>query len=149
MIARKYIDTSSATIAAMRDYENMQAIIDNTPDSIQEVSGRMTAPRSAQVTGMPSAFNPGAGQEQLADLIDKMDILQDRYHIAVDYMSWFTPAWERLEEQEQQILSEIYMSNQFRNGARYRLANSLNYTERHVDRLRAKALQKMQTLLYG
>jgi len=149
MIAWKYLDTNAATIAAIRDYENMQAIIDNTPDDIHDVSTRMNSPRSSQITGMPSAWNPNAGQELLTNLIDKMDVLKNRYRVAEEYMSWFAPAWKQLEEREQQILSEIYMSGQLRNGARYRLANSLNYTERHIDRLRAKALQQMRTLLFG
>jgi DNA-directed RNA polymerase specialized sigma subunit len=82
--------------------------------------------------------------------LDRLDVLEERERVAKAYMAWFIPAWDRLTEQEQLILTEFFMvSNQFRNGARGRLASKLNYTERHIDRLRADAIQKLQTLLFG
>lgn len=149
MIAWKYIDKRAATIAAIRDYTNMRAVINNTPDEIKELYGRMTAPRTPNMSGMPTNPNPLAGQSSLAGQIDKLDILRDRYSSAIEYMSWCEPAWGVLTDKEKRILSEYYMGEGIRNGARVRLADEFNYTERHIDRLCGKAMRRLRSLLFG
>lgn len=148
-IAWKYIDKRTATVAAIRDYTNMRAVINNTPDEIKELYDQMSAPRTTNISGMPTTHNPLAGQNSLAGQLDKLDILRDRYSSAIEYMSWFEPAWGTLTDKEQRILTEYYMSDCFRNGARIRLADEFNYTERHIDRLCVKALQRLRALLFG
>jgi DNA-directed RNA polymerase specialized sigma subunit len=109
----------------------------------------MTSPRSSVITGMPSARDPQAAQERLTEQIDKMDVLRERYNTASEYMSWFVPAWTALTDRERLILTEYYMGDGFHNGARGRLAGELNYAERHIDRLREKAVQRLKVLLFG
>ena len=149
MVAWKYIDKVSATIAALRDYENMRAIINNTSDEIKELHAHMASPRAANLTGMPSVRNPLSGQDKLVEQIDKMNVLNERYNTAIEYMAWFEPAWAILTDREQHILSECYTGENFRDGARLRLSGELCYTERHIDRLRAKALARLKSLLFG
>jgi len=64
-------------------------------------------------------------------------------------MAWFQPAWNTLTEQERSILQECYMAGSVRDGTRARLADELNYTERHIDRLRGDALRRLKLLLFG
>jgi hypothetical protein len=149
MIAWKYIDKINATIMAMRDYDDMRFIINSTPDEIKEVYDKMTAPRQSALTGMPSVFNPKSGEDNLAAHIDKLDVLRERYTAAVEYMTWFGSAWSTLTENEKHILREFYMGASLRSGATARLMVELNYTERHVERLRSKALKHLQVLLFG
>ena len=149
MIAWKYIDKAAASVAAMQDYDSMRAIINNTPDEIKAVYTKMTSPRKANHSGAPSSRNPCAGAEKLAEQIDRLDILRERYGNAVEYMAWFEAAWGTLDDTEQHILREFYMSDNLRSGATSRLSEDLNFTERHVDRLRSKALRRLQLLLYG
>ena len=149
MIAWKYLDKTSATITAMRDYESMRVIINNTPDEIKEVYEKMATPRSPNLTGMPSAKNPQSGTDKLAAQIDKLDVLRERYSNAVEYMAWFESAWGTLDDTEQRVLREFYMTTNQKSGATYRLMAQLNYSESHVERLRSKALNHIRTLLYG
>ena len=149
MIAWKYIDKAAATVAAMRDYDSMRVIINNTPEEIKALYERMTTPRAPALSGLPSARNPKSGEDKIIEQLDKLDLLRDRYSNAVEYMSWFAPAWNVLSESEQHILERYYMDESLRNGGRGRLAGELNYTERHIDRLRGKALQRLQVLLFG
>ena len=58
MIAWKYLDKTSATTAAMQDYDSMRSIINNTPDEIKEVYEKMSAPHSANHSNVPAAHNP-------------------------------------------------------------------------------------------
>lgn len=149
MIAWKYIDKTAATVAALRDYDNMRAIINNTPDDIKELREKMASPRTPRLTGMPLAHNPNAGENKITVHIDRLDILRERYNIAVEYMVWFESAWGTLTDREKHILRECYMSESLRGGARLRLAEELSYTERHIDNLRDKALKRLRILLFG
>jgi hypothetical protein len=149
MIAWKYINKTAATIATIRDYDDMAAIIENTPDEIKLLRENMTSPRSPNMSGMPSTHNPQSGEEKLVAQIDRLNLMEERYRTAREYMDWFKPAWSELAEREQRILRECYMADSLRNGARFRLAEELHYSERHIDNLRDKALRRIQTLLFG
>jgi len=92
--------------------------------------------------------NPQAGTDKLVAQLDKIDILRERYSQALEYMSWFEPAWSSLTDTEQHILAEFYMGNDQKSGATYRLMNELNYSESHIERLRAAALNHLRSLLY-
>lgn len=84
----------------------------------------------------------------MAAQIDKLDILRERYSLAIEYMAWFEPAWANLTDAEQHVLSEFYMTDNRKSGATYRLMNELNYSESHIERLRSNALNHLRSLLY-
>lgn len=149
MIALKYINKNAATVAAIRDYENMRFIINNTPQEIKDVYEQMTSPRGPKLSGMPSVRNPQGGADKIAAQIDKLDILRERYSQAIEYMAWFEPAWSSLTDSEQHILSEFYMTDNKKSGATYRLMSKLNYSESHVERLRSNALNHLRSKLFG
>ena len=149
MIALKYINKNAAAIAAIRDYNNMRFVINNTPQEIKDVYEKMASPRSPKLSRMPYARNSQGGADKLAAQIDKLDILRERYSQAIEYMAWFEPAWSSLTDTEQHILVEFYMSDNQKSGATYRLMSELNYSESHIERLRSNALQHLRSLLYG
>ncbi len=148
-IAWKYIDRIAATKAALRDYDSMKAIIDSTPDNLKDMYEQMTVPRSAIPTGLPTAHNPQTGEDILSSQLDKLDIFRDRYNAAVEYMSWFEPAWNALTAEEQHILREFYAGASCRSGATSRLMGEYHVSESHVERIRRKALCRLQLLLFG
>jgi len=149
MIALKYINKNAATIAALRDYHNMRFIINNTSEEIKDLYEKMSAPRVPKLSGMPSARNPQAGADKITSQIDKLDILRERYNQAMEYMTWFGPAWSSLTDDEQHILSEFYMADNQKSGATYRLMSQLQYSESHVERLRSYALSHLRSKLFG
>ena len=89
----KYLDKRSATIAAIKDYDAMQFIINSTDDEIKRTYEKMTSVGSPKWDGMPHAHNPKAGEERMINAIAEIDILKERYRQAVEYMEWFKPAW--------------------------------------------------------
>lgn len=139
---------NAATVAAIRDYENMRFIINNAPQEIKDVYAQMTSPRGPKLSGIPSARNPQAGADKLAAQIDKLDILRERYSQAIEYITWFEPAWSSLTDTEQRILNEFYMRDNQKSGATYRLMDVLSYSESHIERLRSNALNHLRSLLY-
>jgi len=149
MIAWMYLDKPAGTVAAMRDYDSMRAVINNTPDEIKEVYERLSAPRDAKLTGLPSARSQQASEDKLAAQIDKLDVLRERYGSAVEYMAWFDAAWGTLEDNEQMILREFYMTGDQRSGASARVECAIGYCERHIRRMKDKALARLSILLFG
>jgi len=127
----------------------MRAIINNTPDEIKDVYEKMSAPRSAKLTGLPSPRNPQAGEDKLAAQIDKLDLLRERYSSAVEYMAWFESAWGTLTDTEKQILKEYYMTDNQKSGAAARVECALGYCDRQIRRIKEKALERLSVLLFG
>lgn len=149
MIAWKYLNKQSATINALRDYENMLRVIEITPEEIKAVQEAMSSPPSAKLDGMPHQRNIRSGESMLCKAIDKLDVLSERYKQAVEFMNWFKPAWDSLDEEEQLLLREFYLKEQSKTYASIRLADMLNYEERQIRRLRDKAVAKLTLFLFG
>ena len=149
MIAWKYLNKPSATVAALQDYSTMREIINITPQETKALYDRMTSVGGRPLTGIPTSWNPQAGEDRLIKSLDTLDVIQERYRQAVEYMSWFEPAWATLTDTEQTILREFYMNGNLRSGANIRLQQSLNYSHAQVDRVRSKALARLAHLLFG
>ena len=107
----RYLDKRSATIAAVKDYDAMKFIIENTDQEIREEREKMTGLGSPNWDGMPHAHNPNAGEERIIKGIEEIDVLKERYRQAVEYMDWFKPAWEELSEDEQFVLESFYQDD--------------------------------------
>lgn len=149
MIAWKYLNKPSATVAAMQDYSTMREIINITPQETKELYDRMVSVGNRRVTGVPSGWNPQAGEERLVKSLDTLDVIQERYRQAVEYMGWFEPAWATLTDTEQMVLREFYMNGSRKSGATARLQEELNFSERQVERIRSRALSRLTHLLFG
>ena len=150
-IAWIYLDKKSATVNVLKDYSDMEFIINSTPDDVADVRAKMTAVKAVAPTGAPptSSPNPHAGETRLAAQLDEIDVLKERYRQALEYMEWFQPAWDTLTETEQIILKEFYMGGNQRSGAGPRLETRLNYGHSQIERLRSKGLSRLSTLLFG
>jgi hypothetical protein len=120
----KYIDKQAFTIAALQDFNAMKDIISITPEETKETY-------------------------TLIEDKETDDPVLKRYDVALKYMKWFLPAWNRLKEQDRNILKEFYMSGDLKSGATVRLQHKLNYSDRQIDRLRASALKELILRLLG
>jgi len=114
MIAWVYLDKKSAAADALKDYASMDYIIQNHRDDIEETRSKMTERPSSSVAKLPEANNPQAGEARLAALLDEIDVLRERYRRALEYMEWFSPAWDALNDDERFVLSEFYHGDEDR-----------------------------------
>ena len=149
-IAWTYLDKRSATVSALNDYIHMDFIIRSHPDRTMESHSRMTAIHASVLSGMPHHPDHLAVETQLAATIDEIDIIQERYRQALEYMEWFQPAWERLTEDERFVLGEFYKDADERtvDGItsicnHFRIERSSAYNKKN------RALAKLALLLYG
>ena len=62
MIAWKYLNKPSATVAALQDYATMRDIINITPQETKELYDRMISTGGRQLTGLPTSWNPQANE---------------------------------------------------------------------------------------
>ncbi|WP_040197197.1 hypothetical protein [Candidatus Soleaferrea massiliensis] len=149
-IAWIYLDKKAAAIDALKDYSSMEYIIKNHQEDLEEVQERLTSIRSSHLTGMPSAHNPKAGENKLISCIDEIDVLKERYRQALEYMDWFKPAWDALNEEEQFVLSEFYRIEDARQtdaigviSDRFHIERSSAYKKKN------RTLERLAILLYG
>ncbi len=149
MIALTYIDKKSATIAAIKDYENMKLIISTTPQEIKEEYEDIISINSPSFDDMPKAHNPHAGENKVIHSLDKINVMLERYRQAVEYMEWFEAALLSLSEEERMVLKEFYMQGNQKSGASARIQIKMNYSPRQVERLRQKSLERLMFNLYG
>ena len=85
MIAWKYLNKPSATVAALQDYATMRDIINITPQETKELYDQMISVGSRPLNGLPTSWNPQAGEERLVKSLDTLDVIQERYRQAVEY----------------------------------------------------------------
>ena len=88
----KYLDKKAAAIAALKDYDSMKFIIDNTDADIKNTYHKMAGIGSPGFDGMPHSKTPQAAESRVTSCIDEIDVLKERYRQATEYMSWFVPA---------------------------------------------------------
>ncbi len=145
-----YLNFKKATEEVLRDFNSMQYIIDNTDEKIKNIRDDLSSVQSPSWDGLPKAFNPKANEDKLISGIDEINMLQERYRQAVEFMEWFMPAWNHLSEDEQFMLHEFYMSSpEEQLVARYTVAEHYNIDESYSYRKKNHALAKLTTLLYG
>ena len=146
----KYLDKRSATIAAIKDYDAMQFIIDSTADSIKAEREKMSGLASPNWDSMPHISNPGAGEDRILDGLEEIDILKERYRQAVEYIDWFRPAWEQLTEDERYCLETFYeCENTYGSNAAYSIAVYLNVEQPTAYKRKNRALDRLTVLLFG
>ena len=145
----KYLDKRSAAVDALKDYDSMAFIIANTSNEIKNTRDDMDSIRSPQFDGMPRTHNPQAGEERILKNIEEIDILQERYRQAVEYMEWFKPAWEELSSEERYVLETFYRDEGGQTGAVYEICSQLNVERSTAYNRKNRALAKLAVLLYG
>ena len=78
-IMYKYLDKRAAAIAAIKDFDSMRFIINNTDSEITAEREKMIGAGSPNMDGMPHAHDPSAAEERIAGGIDEIDVLKERY----------------------------------------------------------------------
>ena len=146
----KYLDKRAATIAAVKDYENMRFIIASTDDEIKAEREKMISLGSPRLDGVPHAHNPHAGEDRILKSIEEIDILRERYRQAVEYMNWFEPSWGQLSEEDQYVLLTFYSEeNTYGSNAVYSIMEHFHIELSSAYNRKNRALSRLTVLLYG
>ena len=146
-IAWKYLDKKSAAADAVTDYGSMKFIIEHTDDEIKAAYEKMGGISSPQFDGMPHAHNPHAAEDRMAEGMDEISVLRERYREAVEFMAWFKPAWEELTEDERYVLECFYMGAD--GPAVNAVCERFQIERNSAYRRKNRALSKLSVMLYG
>lgn len=138
-----------SVLVALKDYSSMEFIIANTSSEIKNARDKMSAVRSPQYDEMPRTHNPQAGEERILNGIEEIDILQERYRQAVEYMDWFKPVWEQLTADERYVLETFYDEECSQTGAMYEICDHFSIERSSAYNKKNRALAKLAVLLYG
>jgi len=92
---------------------------------------------------MPQVRNLNSHENMLVSSISKMDVLNQRYKQAVEFMNWFKPAWDTLCEEEQIILSEFYLVAGSKTDAVENISEQLHIERAQIYRRKDKALNRL------
>ena len=149
MIAWRYLDKQQATLNALNDYKNMETIIEITPQEIKDIRVDMVKTRSSAPDGMPHTRNIRSGENMLCSAIDQCDVMNNRYQQAVEFMSWFAPAWLQLFEEERLLLEAFYMEEDNKTTAVEKISELLHLERAQIYRRKDKALNRLTIFLYG
>lgn len=152
MIPWMYLNKEAASINALKDYASMEQIIESYADDLTESSEFLTSPHSAGITTVPKkgSGNIRSTERRMADAIDRIDVVKERYAKALEYMAWFRPAWDALDEPEQQLLEEFYLEEgKTRAEIVKSLCEKMFCEKSSVYRAKEKALGHLTLLLYG
>ena len=146
-IAWKYLDKKSAAADAVKDYGSMKFIIEHTDDEIKAAYEKMGGVSSPQFDGMPHTHNPHAAEDRMAEGMDEISVLRERYREAVEFMAWFKPAWEELSEDERYVLECFYMGAD--GPAVNAVCERFQIERNSAYRRKNRALSKLSVMLYG
>ena len=105
----------------------------------------MSGVGSPALDGLPRGHDPRGREKRLAAGIDQLDCLAERHSRAAEYMSWFDPAWEQLDEDERYVLTGFYIERVSMD----EMTEKLGVEAKGVYTRKDRALKRLSLLLYG
>ena len=149
-IAWIYLDIKSAAMKALRDFPGMERIIQNHQDNARELQAYLTSGSIPQLKGIRGIPNPRTAENMMASALDLIDLEEERYQQALEYMTWFRPAWEELSDEEHIVLSAFCQWDDMSKAEIIqRLGDLLGLEKSAVYTRRDKAAGHLAFLLYG
>ena len=86
----------------------------------------------------------------MAEGVDEISVLRERYRQAMEYMAWFVPAWEELSEDDRYVLDAFYSEdNEYGSSAAEDVADYFGIERASAYRRKNRVLEKLTTLLFG
>ena len=125
-------------------------IIDHTEEEIRSESMKGDGYRSPVFDGMPHAHNPTAGEDRIIKKLDTINLLEERYRDAIEYMKWYKPAWEALTNDERFVLETFYREeNGYGSNAIFAIMQHFGIEQTSAYKRKNRALDHFSLLLFG
>ena len=146
-ISWTFIDKYKATVEAVEARPGMHFVVEHTPEEMQKVRSQMTTASSPNYSGMPHVHNPKSGEDRMLAGIDKLNLMEERYNQALEYLEWFEPAWEKLSEDDRYVLEKFFIDDD--PDTVEELSEYFHIERSSVYVKRKRAVSKLSALLYG
>jgi len=145
MISWSYLNKREATIKAIKDYDIMKFIIEDTNNEIRQINEQTESIGVPKYAEHIRSRNTHSGEDRIINAIEEIDTLKERYRQAQEYMAWFEPAWRQLSEDEQYILESYYLEE----ASYLDICDHFNIEKSSFYVKKKRALDHLTTLLYG
>ena len=145
MISWSYLNKREATIKAIKDYDIMKFIIEDTTNEIRQINEQTESIGVPKYAEYIRSGNTHSGEDRIINAIEEIDTLKERYRQAQEYMAWFEPAWRQLSEDEQYILESYYLEE----ASYLDICDHFNIEKSSFYVKKKRALDHLTTLLYG
>lgn len=146
----KYIDKRQAAVNALKDRPYMEFILANTEKEIQEAYDSLTDLRSVNLEKVSSSHGPHSSEDRIIGVLERIDLKKERYAEAKEYMAWFLPAWNALNEEDQWILDTYYgQDHEYGDNVADEISEHFNIERSSAYRRKNRALERLTMLLYG
>lgn len=148
-ITWQYLDKKAATVRALKDYSAMEYIINSSDLEIKDIEDSMVYISSSVISNTPKSKNKNQLEDRIIKSVDKIDILKERYRLAIEYMRWFKPAFNQLSEDELFVLKTFYLDETLVSSPVYKVCEHFSIERSSAYNKKNKALEKLSLLLYG
>lgn len=147
----KYLDKKKATIEALKDYPMQKKILNMAQTELADIRADMSGIHGIVCSDMPrSPHNPSARENHMLQAIDQMDVIRERHRLAVEYMRWFSPAWEALSSDDQFVLETVYMRPETTlDGSLLVIQHKYSIERTSAYKRSQRAVYRLSVLLYG
>jgi hypothetical protein len=149
MAQRKTNPKYDEIIDAIERYDDMLRFAASTEEAIVAVNARMAAPRSANLSGIPSSHNSHAFETMLVDAMDKKALLAKQKAHAEVYIAWFENSRHMLSAEAQDILTTLFRNHDMLKAeAVENLAEKYDVSERTIEYRKTAALDRLAGFLF-
>lgn len=143
----EYLDIEGATIRMLRAWDDKIWIAEHSKPYTDMLNDRMISSKPS--LGSEPVQGGSSRQEQnLCDLIDKLDIASVRYEHAVKFLQEMDSAWQQLTADEQYMITERWINHGTNNGIDHIMEKFYVGKTEAYDRSKA-ALRRLAVLIYG
>ncbi|MGI6361470.1 MAG: hypothetical protein ACOX05_04100 [Bacillota bacterium] len=103
----EFIDFRQATIGMIRSYKDKMFELEHCKRRLKELDARLTS-TGGRDTSSPPVSGSHAPNDTKEKTIDDKIMLERQLDAINNYMTAFTPAWERLSDDEKELLEARY-----------------------------------------
>lgn len=141
-----YLDTMAATKKILRAWNDRLFAIENNKDKIIVIRTRLTKTTGA-IGSTPVSGGTSTKEEQWVNGLYSIEQLENEMRDAEETELELKRCWDRLTQEEQMLLRELYVDNEDRRGIK-RIMERLFVEQSEAYRKANMALRRLASLLF-
>ncbi len=142
----KYFDIADTAERILKDYRDQEWSLTYCKQQIRYLEAK-----AERITSDISKSGHGrayGNEAHFTDTVAEIDIYKQKYADAVDYFKGFNPAWEKMTEDEQSLLTARYIDKYMESGSMKRIMQEMHLSKTQAYKLSDDALNKFARYLF-
>lgn len=142
-----YIDPVKTTIAILKDWRDTEWKLETSRETIEEINTRLESSTSRLGTSPVSGGGGNKVEAAMVAGISQKEIAEKGYTKASEYMQQLRPAWDRLTENEQYMLTVRFVDHEEGDGIK-RIMDRYYVSKSEAYNMSNAALQRLAKLIF-